>query len=297
MLIADAAGRIDGERRVLGDGSVRVTARIAKVGVLPHEDGRRSLRPEELLFAKQTLDWMRDVTLTSGHPNPRNNEEFASRVIGHVAGNFKRDGDWLIADLIVKRADAIEALEAEILREVSVGWWILEEDGPGTFRGEKYDYAYKRAMANHVALLRPGGARTGPECRVLDGRPYRLDMLRRFDAPSRNAMLVNEGFPEKTDASGSKLDAALERAAKEREARNRSGPPVGSVTRAGRVQDGDPNPNDLSEHARATLTQLAAERTKQGAPAAPAAMPAAPSNGPPTHPSTVTRESFKGGQR
>lgn len=47
MLIADAAGRIDGERRVLGDGSVRVTARIAKVGVLPHEDGRRSLRPED----------------------------------------------------------------------------------------------------------------------------------------------------------------------------------------------------------------------------------------------------------
>ena len=116
--------------------------------------------------------------------------------------------------------------------------------------------------------------------------------VRRCDAPTTGALASHRNdAPASTKSS---LDAALERAADERKRRSKDGPPVGSITRVGRVQDGDPNPNDLSEHARATLTQLAAERTKQGAPA-PAA-PAAPSNGPPTHPSTVTRESFKGGR-
>lgn len=100
--------------------------------------------------------------------------------------------------------------------------------------------------------------------------------IRRFDAPTTGT-LRNDPAP----ATKSALDAALARAAAEREARRRPGPPVGAVTRAGIVADAG-NPNELSEHARATLAMLVNETHREGTGAPWKVTPSPSVNAPPS---------------
>jgi uncharacterized protein len=82
--------------------------------------------------------------------------------VGHAQNVHRGEGindDYLFADLVIKAADAIKAIQ-EGKKEVSAGY-DAEYRGTGSGRGEQYNI-----RGNHIALVDRG--RCGPRCAIKD---------------------------------------------------------------------------------------------------------------------------------
>lgn len=67
----------------LGDGSLRVPARLTRVGVFDYGDHAEARLPEDV-FAKPALDSFKGLVLTEGHPNFVTPENWREIAVGHV---------------------------------------------------------------------------------------------------------------------------------------------------------------------------------------------------------------------
>ena len=106
--------------------------------------------PEDV-FEPAALASFEGKDVTQGHP-PENvgSENFSSYTKGHVQ-NVRRDGDHIIADLIIKDANLVSEVWNGVTREVSCGYLcIYVPDGDG--------YKQQNIRGNHVAVVPRGRA-------------------------------------------------------------------------------------------------------------------------------------------
>lgn len=143
---------------------LRVPARIATPGVLryPLADG------SEVRKARFDADLFDDATIASlvGVPVRRGHADTESRGIVETA---RRDGRFIVADLLIHDTPTIRSIKAGELVEVSpcsLAKHFKDERG-GTLDGERYDSRARDIRFEHVALAPRGGGRGGPEIRIL----------------------------------------------------------------------------------------------------------------------------------
>lgn len=95
---------------------------------------------------------------TPGFVTPDNVSELEAGVGTNLRADF--ENGYLLADLMIKRRDLIDAVKARTLRQVSVGYTAsIESDSPGV--GHQ-----GRIRINHFAIVPQG--RCGPECAIID---------------------------------------------------------------------------------------------------------------------------------
>nr|DAI72362.1 MAG TPA: protein of unknown function (DUF2213) [Caudoviricetes sp.] len=130
-------------------------------------------RTEDEVFSPETMASFEGVAVTLGHPedagggilfvNPAN---FAELAHGHIQNVLRGTGDkadLLIADVLVKRQEAIDAIEAG-LTDVSCGYDALYKQlSPG--KGKQY-----QITGNHLAVGIDRG-RAGSRCAIGDSAP------------------------------------------------------------------------------------------------------------------------------
>ncbi|MEB6632738.1 DUF2213 domain-containing protein [Kluyvera cryocrescens] len=130
-------------------------------------------RTEDEVFSPETMASFEGVAVTLGHPedagggilfvNPAN---FAELAHGHIQNVRRGNGDkadLLIADVLVKRQEAIDAIEAG-LTDVSCGYDALYKQlSPG--KGKQY-----QITGNHLAVGIDRG-RAGSRCAIGDSAP------------------------------------------------------------------------------------------------------------------------------
>lgn len=130
----------------------------------PSPDGLiRAERSQEDVFRAETMASFEGKTVTDDHPpegvTAKNWRQYA---VGHLQNVRRGEGiesDLMLADIVVKDPDAIEAVR-EGKREVSCGYdFKFQVIGPG--RGRQYDI-----IGNHVALVDQG--RCGSRCSIGD---------------------------------------------------------------------------------------------------------------------------------
>lgn len=148
-------------------GGIRVTAAVARVGVLSYRnaDGseRRELRLPEDVFHADSMASLAGAPVTDLHPPemvaPGNYRRYAA---GHVAeGSARQDGDLLMADLVVQAGDVADLVLSGARKDVSCGYVCDLEEAPGVYQGEKYDFIQRNIRQNHVALGPSGWGRSG----------------------------------------------------------------------------------------------------------------------------------------
>lgn len=180
--------RFDGVEPSPG-GGLRIPAAVTRVGVLEYEDaeGNRwgELRPEEEVFAEASLATLRGAPLTDLHPAGLVTSETWKRVaIGHVGDDVRRDGDFVVASVIVQDGLAVERVQAGERREVSCGYECDLDETPGEHDGVAYQRIQRRIRYNHLGLGPEGWGRAGADVSLrLDGadvpaRSTRLDAPR-----------------------------------------------------------------------------------------------------------------------
>lgn len=148
-------------------GGIRVSAAVARVGILTYRnaDGseRRELRLPEDVFHADSMASLAGAPVTDLHPpemvGPTNYRTFAA---GHVAeGSARQEGDLLLADLVVQDGDVADRILSGERKDVSCGYSCDIEDAPGVYQGERYDAVQRNIRQNHVALGPPGWGRSG----------------------------------------------------------------------------------------------------------------------------------------
>lgn len=208
----DAISRLD-TKKVLGDGSARFPARLTRTGILeyPQTDGSviYELRPAEEVFSEDSLDSLRAVTVTEGHPATINGDNWRDYAVGHVSDNVKADGIYVAADLVIKDPDTLSKVDSKELQELSCGYSVDLDFTPGMYEGQKYDAIQRNIRYNHVGLGPSDWGRAGPQVRVLDGLPKLDDMstqVQRTDAPANEPAKKDEAETLRKDLDDTRKD-------------------------------------------------------------------------------------------
>lgn len=89
--------------------------------------------------------------------------------IGSIGSRVVFEFPYLIADLCFDRADAIAAIEANTVRELSCGYRYTVDMTAGEIDGQKYDGIMRDIIGNHLALVEFG--RAGRNVVVGDEQP------------------------------------------------------------------------------------------------------------------------------
>lgn len=161
----DKGGRITS--KVDENGYLRIDGVVAHVGILEYmdEDGSviREFVPEETLFDEESLKSLAGAPVTLQHPpvmiTPSNYKEYSQ---GSVNGMPKRDGDNLVASMLVIGNEALHAVEYDGVSELSPGYSVDLDETPGEWQGQKYDRVQRNRRYNHQAIV--DAARGGSVC-------------------------------------------------------------------------------------------------------------------------------------
>lgn len=177
MLIHDTATAA--ARTRTPEGFLKVRARIARTGIHLYRAGElgapdawdrdgtvRVYRPPEAVFDPEAMRSFALRPVTDEHPpamvDATNWKRYA---VGQSGAAVERDGDHLVADLLITDAEAVR--RAEDGAELSNGYLADFDFTPGTTPdGESYDAAQSNIRGNHIALVTAG--RCGASCRVGD---------------------------------------------------------------------------------------------------------------------------------
>ncbi len=226
---------LDSNREYTKDGFLKVPATVARTGIQEYYarelgltnrkpfDVVRVYRPADEVFKQSSLDSYDGADVTIEHPKGMvKAATFKDVSKGFVKGSARRDGDFVIADLVIKSQDAIDAINAG-KTQVSAGYLASYHEEVGTTdSGEKYDFIQRDIDINHVAIV--DRARAGAQARLFDSQKTKgaamqtitTDSGRVIEINDSNAVAIAEAFDQMRkalDASYKKEEEAKAKAA------------------------------------------------------------------------------------
>jgi uncharacterized protein len=183
-------------------GDYVISATISKVGVFNYRnaDGllRREYRPVDEVLKQASLESMSLAPVTRGHPSSMRVDSKSSHLrVGLVKPGVRPDftAGTVDADLIIHSDEALDAIRAGE-KAISPGYTCSLDETPGEWQGQPYDAIQKNIRVNHIALLKLGTNRQGPDVRVhMDGQDLAdpdnyvmVQVIDGADAPEENIM-------------------------------------------------------------------------------------------------------------
>lgn len=124
--------------------------------------------PPDVLFGQSVIDGFTASDVVMMHPkgNQLNSDNYKDHVIG-TAKNVRADNGYLVADLTIKDKWAIEAIEYDDIKQISLGYAAeLDMTAGQTETGQAYHGQWVGMVADHVAVVREG--RCGDDCKIGD---------------------------------------------------------------------------------------------------------------------------------
>lgn len=228
--VFDRAGYRITQREYTDEGFLKVPGRVARTGIqeyLARELGLdgdpnrivRVYRPEDEVFNNASLSTYDGATVTNDHPKELvTAKNYKTVSVGVVRGPGRRDGDFVVCDLIIKDQKTIDDINSGKC-ELSAGYTAEYVHTPGlVIDGQECEYTQRNIIINHQAVVTK--ARAGGNARVFDHNPggntmpvlITTDSGRSVDvADPANAQVVADSFDRllkrATDAE-SKADKA-----------------------------------------------------------------------------------------
>lgn len=152
-------------------GGIAATAYLARTGVLTYTraDGStiREYRAPSEVFDAKALASAKGAPITIGHPRPGmvTPSNYKDLSVGHVGDDVRAEGGRFVAATVrVNDANAVEGIKSGDLIELSAGYTVDVVPRPGVSpEGEPYDAVQTNLKINHIALLPPGGGRSGSQ--------------------------------------------------------------------------------------------------------------------------------------
>lgn len=161
-------GRMDAA--VINDkGYLKADAYATRVGVFTYilKDGtiRRELRSPEEVFAKDSMDSLREVVITNNHPpEPLNAQNTKLYAAGWTGKDVKKKEKFIQIDTTITESETITQIIEGGKHELSCGYTCEIENMSGEFDGERYDAIQRKIRYNHLSVVDRG--RAGAEVKI-----------------------------------------------------------------------------------------------------------------------------------
>lgn len=139
-------------------------ANVTKTGVFTYlnSDGtlRRELRHPDEVFSQDSLDSLKLISITIGHPKeglvtPKTAKQLS---VGMTGDSVSHDEEFVKTTLAVTSEDGIVAFANDDMRELSCGYQYGRDWTPGVYKGEAYDCVQREIRYNHLAIVKRGRA-------------------------------------------------------------------------------------------------------------------------------------------
>lgn len=205
------------QRERTDQGYIKVPGKVARTGVQQYLAQELQLndrkpdevvnvyRPPEEVFAEDSLASYENADVTDDHPSEMvSADTYRQHAVGNTVGPGRPEGDYVVVDMLIKDANAIEAVENG-KAELSAGYENEYHYEPGTAPDDTpYEFVQRNIRINHIALV--DKARAGQEAKLfdtqarltpmstitLDGKTVTLD-------DDSKAQLIKSAFDEKSD--------------------------------------------------------------------------------------------------
>lgn len=163
-------GVVRGEAIITDEGYIKANAVVTRTGVFLYKnpDGtlRRELRHPDEVLKEDSLQTMKMIPVTNGHPASRlvtadNAKELA---IGFTGESISQDNQYILANFLITDADGVRDVIEKNKKELSLGYTVDLIPEQGEYFGEPYDFRQTNIKYNHLSLV--DAARAGPEARI-----------------------------------------------------------------------------------------------------------------------------------
>lgn len=179
ILVTDKSSYSISKREYLENGFLKVPGRVARTGIQQYLASELNVadrnpgdiinvfRPPQEVFSQESLASYKGTDVTDDHPTEMVDAANYKRYsVGHVEGEGYQDGDFVVADMIIKDAEAIKKIESG-KAQLSAGYYAEYKKESGvTPEGQAYDFIQTEIKINHVALV--DRARAGAQARIFD---------------------------------------------------------------------------------------------------------------------------------
>ncbi len=170
----------------------------AELGLDPDKIYQMFRDPDEL---KKAADSANGVQLLAKHVPVSAEDHQPWDVVGATGTDAKFEHPYLTNSLHVWSQAAIDAIESDAKKELSMGYHYKPDMTPGNFDGKPYDGVMRDIRINHVALVKDG--RAGPDVMVGDSKENLMSKPTRFAA---HALLLTSGYLAPLLAKDAKID-------------------------------------------------------------------------------------------
>lgn len=174
MRIIDVArfdrGQVRGEAKITDEGYIKANAIVTRTGVLTYKnpDGtiRHELRHPEDVLSTESLESMKMIPVTNGHPEERLvTAENAKRLaIGYTGETVTQDGDFILSNLVITDAEGVKQVTEKNRKELSLGYTVDLIPEEGSYNGQPYNFRQTNIKYNHLSIV--DNARAGREARI-----------------------------------------------------------------------------------------------------------------------------------
>lgn len=164
--------------------------------------------PPDVLFGQSVIDGFTASDVVMMHPkgNQLNSDNYKDHVIG-TAKNVRADNGYLVADLTIKDRWAIEAIEQDDIKQISLGYAAeLDMTAGNTETGQAYHGQWVGMVADHVAVVREG--RCGDDCKIGDKQTVKVEKSMKVKIGNLEFDVGdNSTLAQAITAQGAELDA------------------------------------------------------------------------------------------
>lgn len=174
MKLTDVArfdrGQVKGDAFITDEGYIKANAIVTRTGVFLYKnpDGtiRKELRHPDEVFKIDSLDSMKMIPVTNGHPQERLvSAENAKRLaIGYTGETITQDGEFVLSNLLITDLASVKDVTERNRRELSLGYTVDLIPEEGSYNDQPYNFRQTNIKYNHLSIV--DNARAGSEARI-----------------------------------------------------------------------------------------------------------------------------------
>lgn len=163
-------GQVKGDAFITDEGYIKANAIVTRTGVFLYKnpDGtiRKELRHPDEVFKVDSLDSMKMIPVTNGHPQERLvSAENAKRLaIGYTGETITQDGEFVLSNLLITDLASVKDVTERNRKELSLGYTVDLIPEEGSYEGQPYNFRQTNIKYNHLSIV--DNARAGSEARI-----------------------------------------------------------------------------------------------------------------------------------
>ncbi len=163
-------GQFKGDAFITDEGYIKANAIVTRTGVFLYKnpDGtiRKELRHPDEVFKIDSLDSMKMIPVTNGHPQERLvSAENAKRLaVGYTGETITQDGEFVLSNLVITDLASIKDVTDRNRRELSLGYTVDLIPEEGSYNGQPFNFRQTNIKYNHLSIV--DNARAGSEARI-----------------------------------------------------------------------------------------------------------------------------------